>query len=306
MINKIIKIIKYLTNPKKILIALMNLNFLNFISDKQYLKLKYKLIMGEKLDLDNPKTFNEKMQWLKLYDRKDIYTTMVDKYEVKKYVSSILGEQYVIPTLGIYDSFDDIDFDKLPNQFVIKCTHDSGGLIVCEDKNKLDLKTARKKINHYLKRKYYYVHREWPYKNVKPRIIIEEFMSNNGEELEDYKVHNFNGKSKIILVCKDRRKKSGLTEDFFDVDWNHLNISRENHGHSSVVIERPVKLDEILELSEKLAKDINFVRTDFYIIDGKVYFGEITFYPASGLKKFIPDEWNKKLGKMLKLPIEKD
>ena len=186
------------------------------VPDKMYLKMKFRLKMNKKLDLNQPKTFNEKLQWLKLNDRKDIYTIMVDKYEVKKYVANIIGEEHIIPTIGIYDKFDNIDFDKLPNQFVIKCTHDSGGLVIVKDKSKINIDKIRKKINKHLKRDYYFLGREWPYKNVQPRIIVEKYMSNNGKELEDYKIHNFNGNPKLILVCKDRYTNVGLTEDFFD------------------------------------------------------------------------------------------
>lgn len=272
------------------------------MSDKKFLETLYEKTFCKKLDLINPKTFNEKLQWLKLYDRKDQYSKMVDKYEVKEYVASIIGDEYIIPTLGIYEKFDDINFEELPNQFVIKCTHDSGGLAICKDKSTFDIERAKKIINKSLKNNYFYCGREWPYKNVKPRIIIEKYMSNNGEDLEDYKIHNFNGIPKIILVCKDRYKKSGLTEDFFDTNWKHLEIKREKHGNSAEKIDKPNKLYEMLNLSEKIAKEIPFVRTDFYTINNKVYFGEITFYPASGFGKFYDEKWDYELGDMISLP----
>ena len=172
------KIIKYLTHPREALICLMNKNFFFFLPDKLYLKWKYKLLIGKKLDLKNPKLLSEKLQWLKLYNRNPEYTEMVDKYEVRNYIENKIGKQYLIPLVGVYDNFDDIDFDKLPNQFVIKCTHDSGGLVICKDKNTLNMKAAKKKINKFMKRNYYKVHREWPYKNVKPRIVIEKYIEN--------------------------------------------------------------------------------------------------------------------------------
>lgn len=302
MLKKIKKIIKYITKPSLIILKLNRAGFFKKLSDSTAISMVYKLKTKKSLNLLNPKTFNEKIQWLKLHDRKDIYTTMVDKYEVKKYVADAIGEEFIIPTLGIFNSFDEIDFDKLPQSFVIKCTHDSGGLVIVKDKSKLDIKKAKKTINKSLKRNFYFVGREWPYKNVKPRIIVEELMSNDGKELEDYKVHNFNGIPKIILVCKDRYKDTGLTEDFFDVSWNHLDIKRQIHDNSKNEISKPEKLEQMIELSKKLSKDIPFVRTDFYIIKGKVYFGEITFYPASGFEVFVPDKWDEKLGDWLKLP----
>lgn len=293
---------KYLKKPSLLYFKLSAKGFFKNVPDDIQIKRLYKIKMGKKLSLSNPQTFNEKLQWLKLNDQKDIYTKLVDKYEVKKYLENVIGKQYIIPTIGVYEKFDDIDFDKLPNQFVIKCTHDSGGVFICKDKTKINMKLIKKKINQFLKREYYYIWREWPYRNVKPRIIIEKYMSCNNEDLQDFKVHNFNGIPKIILVCKDRYKKSGLTEDFFDVEWNHLDIRRPNHGNSINLIPKPDKLDEILELSKKVSKEIPFVRTDFYIVNDKVYFGEITFFPASGFEKFIPEEWDMKLGSYIDLP----
>lgn len=206
------KLIKLIKNPSLLILYLMNKGVLNWLNDETFLKIKYRLIMGKKLNLENPKTFNEKLQWLKLYDRKDIYTTMVDKYEAKKYVANIIGDEYIIPTLGIYNSFEEIDFNKLPNQFVIKPTHTSGDIYICKDKNKIDYKKLKKEINRWLKRKYYYLHREWPYKDIKPRIIIEKYMDNKlSEEMKDYKFMCFNGKVKCSFVCSGRRNKERIT-----------------------------------------------------------------------------------------------
>ena len=421
-----------------------------WIPDQMFLKFAYKTLVGRKLNLNNPETFNEKLQWLKLYDRKPIYTTMVDKYAVKDYVASIIGEQYIIPTLGVWDNFDDIDFDALPNQFVLKCTHDSGGLVICKDKSNLDRIATKKKIEKCLKRNFYWSGREWPYKNVKPRIIAEKYMEDeSGYELKDYKVfnfdgepkmiqvdydrfighmrnlytpdweyieasieyptnpnhviekpetlekmlelartlskgiphartdfysiddklyfgeitlyhgsgyekltpkafedqisswlklpgggyllkddnfyvwvhsktdlnnkphnktlsdykiHSFNGVPKVILVCKDRFSELGLTEDFFDENWMHLDVRREKHPNSNEEIARPVELDEMLKLAEVLSKDIPFLRSDFYTISGKIYFGELTFFPASGFERFKPESFDKTLGDWLALP----
>ena len=296
------KIIKFIICPKLIILKINKLGFFKNVPDDIIINKLYHLYHGHTLDLKNPITFNEKIQWLKLNDRKTIYTIMVDKYEAKKYVANIIGEEYIIPTLGIYDTFEEIDFSKLPNQFVIKCTHDSGGLIIVKDKKNINIKNAKRKINKCLKKNYYYFGREWPYKNVKPRIIIEKYMSNNGKELEDFKIHNFNGVSKLILVCKDRYKETRLTEDFFDINWNHLDLKRPNCSNSKTPIYRPKELDKMIELSEKLAKDIPFLRTDFYVVDNQIYFGEMTFYPSSGFNKFIPDRYDEILGNWIKLP----
>lgn len=295
------KIIKYICHPKDTLVCMMNKNFFFFVPDKIYLKWKYRLIIGKKLDLKNPKLLSEKLQWLKLYDRNPIYTKMVDKYEAREYIKDKAGEKYLIPLIGIYDKFDEIDFDKLPNQFVMKCTHDSGGLVICKDKKQLDLKKARKKINKYLKRKYFYVHREWPYKNVKPRIIIEKYMEDsNKSDLIDYKLFCFNGIPKIVLVCSERFLSSNMCKTWFDMNWKLIDMTESGHRVDST-ISKPKQLKKMVELSKKLSKNIPFIRVDWYEIGDKLYFGELTFYPASGFEKFEPKEWNKKIGDMLSI-----
>ena len=191
-------LIKLIKEPQKIILFMMDRDLLRFLPDKTFIKAKYKLVTGNKLNIDNPHTYNEKLQWLKLYDRNIKYSVMVDKYEVKKYVGNIIGQNHIIPTIGIYDRFDDIDFNKLPKQFVIKCTHDSGGLVICKDKNSLNYNEIRKKFNKLLKRNYYSTHREWPYKNVKPRIIIEKYMEDEkNKSIRDYKFFCFHGKPTI-------------------------------------------------------------------------------------------------------------
>ncbi len=288
-------------HPDKIITNLGRRGLLNWMSDEQYLKLLYKAALKKKLNLDNPQTFNEKLQWLKLHDRNPDYTKMVDKYEAKKYVASIIGEEYIIPTLGVYDKFDDIDFDKLPNQFVIKCTHDSGGLVICKDKNTLDIKAARKKISKCLKRNFYYFGREWPYKNVKPRIIIEKYMvDESNKELKDYKVFNFDGKPKIIQVDYDRFVEH--KRNLYDKDWKYIEAAIQYPTNPEIKIEKPKNLTKMLELAKILSKDIPHVRTDFYSIEDKIYFGELTFYSESGLGKFSPKQFEKDMGEWLKLP----
>lgn len=283
---------------------LLKLDFYKIIhlSDEKFLKITYEKIFCKKLNLDNPQTFNEKLQWLKLYNRKDIYTTMVDKYEVKKYVANIIGEEYIISTLGIYDKFEDIDFDNLPNQFVMKCTHDSGGLVICKNKDKLDYKNAKKKIEKSLKHNYFYNGREWPYKNVKPRIIIEKYMENKiFHELRDYKFFCFNGKVKFFKIDFDRF--TNHRANYYDTQKNILNFGEKIYPPNfEKKIYLPETIDEMIKLAEKLAVNIPFVRIDFYDVNGKIYFGEITFFPASGFGKFDPESYDQLFGDWIKLP----
>lgn len=273
-----------------------------FIPDKPYLKVVYRLMMNRKLNLDNPRTFNEKIQWLKLYDRKPEYTMMVDKAAVKEYVAHIIGEEHIIPTIGVYNNFDEIDFEKLPEQFVMKCTHDSGGLVICRNKLKLDIKAAKKKINFYLRRRYFYCWREWPYKGVKPRIIVEKYMEDkDGGELHDYKLLCFNGKVKCSFVCLDRNRSGGLRVDFYDSNWTKMPFERHYHN-SETNTPRPVNYKKMVTFTELLSQDISFTRIDYYEVNGNLYFGEITFYPGSGIEEFTPEEWDYTLGSWIQLP----
>lgn len=453
------KINKFMTNPQIRFSYLNALGFYSKMPDDVFLKKAFWINMHQELNLDNPQTFNEKLQWLKLYNRKPEYTMMVDKYKVREYIAHVLGEEYLIPLLGVWDDPEEIDFDALPNQFVLKCNHNSGlGMCICKDKSKLDISKVRKKLKQGLEQDYYLTGREWPYKDVPRKIIAEKYMEDHsnfefrdykffcfggmakcykvdfdrfvehranyfsadgelmkiGEEicppdfnkeilvpenlekmkefaeklattqpflradfydvdghvyfgeltfypasgfdkfifdgndellgswiklpeksevggyyliykdmlcvlntrainpekdrtnssrgLVDYKIHSFNGAPKVILVCRDRFSDLGLTEDFFDQNWTHLDVQREMHPNSDTEIEKPRELDKMLELAEKLSKDIPFLRSDFYTIDGKVYFGELTFYPASGFEGFQPASFDRKLGDWLVLP----
>ena len=295
------RIKKILKNPKMLFFTLGHREFLNFINDKKYIEIAYKIKFGKKPNLNDPKTFNEKLQWLKLNDRNPLYTTLVDKYEVKKHVADKIGEEYVIPTLGVWDNFDDIDFDSLPKEFVLKCSHDSGGLIICKNKDSLDIKKAKKKINACLKHNFFWGQREWPYKNVKPRIIAEKFMKDRDYEcLNVFKIFNFNGEPKIIQTIQND-KTQNETIDYFDTEWNLLEL-KQNFPNSDHPIERPDTLEEMLNLAKILSKDTSpFIRTDFYEINGKVYFSEFTFYSDSGLAKFTPSDWDLKLGNLINL-----
>lgn len=272
-------------------------------ADRRYLEILYKYKFGKSLNLKNPQTFNEKLQWLKLYDRRPEYTMMVDKYLVKQYVADKIGGEYIIPTLGVWDRFEDIDFDKLPEQFVLKCTHDSGGLVICTDKNKLDKENTRKKINHCLNRNYFLNTREWPYKNVKPRIIAEKYMvDESGFELKDYKFFCFDGEPKAMFIATDRGIAGEETKfDFFDMDFQHLPFIN-GHPNSDKQIVCPKSFDEMKKLAAILSEGMPQARIDFYDINGHIYFGEITLSHWSGLKQFDPEEWDYTFGGWIKLP----
>lgn len=298
------KILQYFTHPWKIMLSLSARSHFGLripMNDRNYLKLLYWDRFGKKLNLDNPQTFNEKLQWLKLYDRKPEYTKLVDKYEVKSIIAKEIGEKYIIPTIGVWNRFNDIDFNSLPNQFVLKCTHDSGGLVIVRDKSSMDIAYAKKKIEQSLKQNYYYSGREWPYKNIHPRIIAEKYMyTPNSQELNDYKFMCFNGKCQMCFTCTERYSSDDVKVTFFDLEWNELPFER-HHKKSEVSIPKPRKLEKMIQLSEKLAKNIDFVRVDFYEIENEVYFGEMTFYPGSGLEPFQPEIWDKKMGEKIVL-----
>ena len=296
------KIIKYIKKPSNVLLYLMNKNFFKWIPDEKYIKIKYKLEMNQKFNLKEPRTFNEKLQWLKLYDRKPEYTKMVDKYETKKYVANIIGKKYIIPTLGVWDKFEDIDFTKLPNQFVLKPTHASGNVFICKNKDEIDYKKLKKTVQKWLKRNYYLVHREWPYKNVKPRIIAEEYMEDQIGELIDYKVYAFNGQCDYVMVCFDRIK--GETKFiYYDRNWNiKKEFSKDGIKYGDTIkIEKPKNLDKMFEFAEILSKNIPFVRVDFYESNGNLYFGELTFYPSAGFDNTRTKDCQEYLDKQLKV-----
>lgn len=296
------KLIDFIHNPGLLFLSLGHRGWFNWIDDETYLKIAYRIKMGKALNLDQPVTFNEKLQWLKLYDRKPKYTTMVDKYAVKKWVAEQIGEEYIIPTLGVWNHFDEIDFDKLPNQFVLKCTHDSGGLVICRDKKTFNKSTARKKIETCLKHNFFWGQREWPYKNVKPRIIAEQYMEDfitDEAVLTDYKFFCFNGMAKIMYVSKD--KGENPTTDFFDMNFMRINMHMKD-PNSKRFIQKPVCFDIMKTLAEKLSCRVPILRVDFYVIDDKPYFGELTFFHMSGFSHIYPNDWEKRLGDLIKLP----
>lgn len=296
------KVYKLIKNPYILASYLGTKGYLNWLSDDRYLNIMYKSKMNKKLDLDNPVTFNEKLQWLKINDRNAIYTKLVDKYEVRESISSLIGKDYLIPLIDVYDNFDEIDFDDLPNSFVLKCTHDSGGVVICKDKSKFDKEMARRKINNSLKRNYYYTCREWPYKNIKPRIICEQMInSENGKLPVDYKFHCFNGKVDNVMLCVDR--DSGNPKFyFFDREWNLLRYNKAGiNADKNFTLPKPKMIDEMFNVAEKLAKDLPFVRVDLYCENNKIYFGELTFFPDSGFDSNLLEETDLLFGNKIKL-----
>ncbi len=300
------KLVRMVVDRKFRFSILTKYGVLDWMSDEAFLKKSYKIKTGKILDLKHPTSFNEKLQWLKLYDRKPEYTMMVDKYEVKKYVSTILGKECIIPTLGVWDQFDDIDFESLPNQFVLKCTHDSGGLVIVRDKSKLNKIAAKNKIQNSLKRNYYRSGREWPYKNVRPRIIAEQYMDDGNNGLRDYKFFTFNGESKFIYLSEGLENHPTAKISFFDLSGEMLPFKRNDYAGFDGECEFPANFEMMRLMSDKLSKAIDcpFVRLDFYNIKGHIYFSEITFSPCSGMIPFFPSEWDEKLGKLIKLPFE--
>lgn len=295
-----IKLIK--ENPRLLFLTLGHRGFFNWMNDEQYLKIAFKIRMGRKLVLDNPQTYSDKLQWLKLYDRRPVYTKMVDKNEVKKIVAEVIGEEYVIPTLGVWDYFDKIDFDMLPDLFVLKCTHDSGGLVICKDKSKLDKEAAKKKIESCLKHNFFWGQREWPYKNIKPRIIAEPYLEDaSTHDLRDYKFFTFDGEVKALFIATERSRIEETKFDFFDADGNLLPFTN-GHPNASITPALPSCFEEMKMIAAKLGGGIPQVRVDLYEVNGKIYFGEMTFFHWSGMVPFDPVEWDYTLGTWIKLP----
>ena len=305
-VHRIIQLI--LHDRNRIVVALYNKavkrGLTNFLGDRLFIKITFKIKLNKKIDLDNPRTFCEKLQWLKLNDRNPYYSKLVDKYEVKSYVSNIIGAEYIIPTIGVWNNFDDIDISKLPEQFVLKCTHDSHSVAVCRDKKTFDWNMTRSKIEYGLKHNLFYWGREWPYKNVKPRIIAEKYMEDSqSKDLRDYKFYCFNGEPLFCQVISDRT--SNETIDFYDMKWRHLEFTglelpRKPFG--STQVNKPKTFEKMKQFAKLLSRSMAFVRVDFYEVNGKLYFGELTFYPAAGFGAFYPEKYNTIIGNLLQLP----
>lgn len=289
----------------RIILKLSRKNIIK-LSDKSYITLIGKVLLGKKLDLDNPKTFNEKVNWLKIYDKNPEYAKMVDKYEVKKYISDKIGEEYIIPTVGVYEKFEDIDFESLPEKFVMKTTGDSGSIIICKDKKSFDKEKAKEKMEKSMQIKYYDLYREWPYKNVKSRIIIEKFMKDEErDELRDFKFYCFNGVPKFVSVSEGLSNHDTARISFADMNYKDAGFYKRNFKHFDKLPDKPVNFEKMKEIAKVLSKDIPFLRVDLYEINKKIYFGELTFYSGAGFMKFEPEKYDKILGDMLELPKEK-
>ena len=292
---------KKIIRNKNLRLSIMKL--LRFVPDSIMLKIEFWIKLHKRLDLEAPQTFNEKLQWLKLHDRRDVHTTMVDKIAVKEYLRPIIGAQYIIKTLGVWESFDAIDFNSLPQRFVLKCNHDSGSVVVCRDKDALDMAKARSVLTGRLNHNAYYFGREWPYKNVKPKIFAEEYIEDAVYEcLPVYKILCFNGEPKIIQTIQND-KQPNESVDYFDCEWNRLNI-RQDYPNSIVPFAKPGKLEDMLKMARLLSREESFIRVDFYVVNNQIYFSEFTFFTDSGFGEFYPEEWDRTLGKWLVLPGE--
>ena len=288
---------------RKVKSALHDFYWYYAVPDSWEIRHEFRERLGYECDLEHPKTFNEKIQWLKLNDRKELYHQLVDKYEAKHVVGGLVGEEYIIPTLGVWSRFDDIDFSALPDRFVLKCTHDSASVVICKDKATFNHSLARKKLTEALRTDYYhYVGKQWAYKGVERRIIAEEFLDEeNNSGLTDYKFMVFGGECRCVFVCSGRQSKLRL--DAYDMEWQLMPFTRNRHPNMLQRVPRPKCYDTMLMLAEKIAKFVDnpFVRVDFYQVKGKVYFGEVTFYPEGGLGKFKPAEWDAILGNWIDL-----
>lgn len=278
------------------------------LPDKMMLQLMFRIKLGKRLNLKQPTTFNEKMQWLKLYDRKPGYTTMVDKFRVREYIAEKIGEEYLIPLLGHWSRYEDINFSVLPDRFVLKCNHDSQSVTIIHDKNTMDHDKLKDFYNKRLKVNSYHAGREWPYKDVLPCIIAEQYMEDNDGkgDLTDYKIHCYNGNPKAVQVISDRFSPEGIKSDYYTLDWKNYGLSRGTMQNADHIVPKPDQLPQMLELARKLSDGIPFLRVDFYIINGRIYFGELTFFPASGFNSFTPEKWDGIFGEWIDLPIKKD
>ena len=300
--EKVQKVNRFLRDSDYRFLVLAGRGYKADMPAEEFLKKMYRICTGRELNLQEPVRYTEKLQWLKLYDHRPEYTTMVDKYAAKQYAAEKIGQEYVISLLGVWNDVEDIDFDSLPSRFVLKTTHDSGGIVVCKDKSRLDIAAAKKKLRYFLKRNYYDHNREWPYKNVPHRVIAEAYMEDSAyQELRDYKFFTFGGVPKVLYIAQGRGKGEPTVADFFDMEFNHLAFTID-HDMAPVPPEKPVNFELMKTLAAKLSQGTPQLRVDFYEVDGKVYFGEMTFFHCSGMESFHPEEWDKKFGDWVTLP----
>ena len=302
-LSKLCKVgMSFLTKPYYRTRVLIKLGYYDSLSDEDFLKKVFPKYMGYPLNLENPKTFSEKLQWLKLNYRNPIQIIMVDKYEAKHFIAKQVGEQYVIPTLAVWDSVEDIDIDALPNQFVLKTTHDSGGIVICKDKSTFDFEVAKAKLRASLRQDYSRIAREWAYQNVPRRIIAEEYISELGnDDLLDYKMYSFHGEPKLTVVCSNRFSKTGTLMNFYDMDWNSMGIHFRHYPPLPTEFPKPDTYGEMLQVAAELSKACPFLRVDFYEIKGRLYIGELTLFPGAGFERFRPISRDYELGEWLHL-----
>ena len=302
-LSKLCKVgMSFLTKPYYRTRVLIKLGYYDSLSDEDFLKKVFPKYMGYPLNLENPKTFSEKLQWLKLNYRNPIQIIMVDKYEAKHFIAKHVGEQYVIPTLAVWDSVEDIDIDALPNQFVLKITHDSGGIVICKDKSTFDFEAAKAKLRASLRQDYSRIAREWVYQNVPRRIIAEEYISELGnDDLLDYKMYSFHGEPKLTVVCSNRFSKTGTRMNFYDMDWNSMGIHFGHYPPLPTEFPKPDTYGEMLQVAAELSKVCPFLRVDFYEIKGRLYIGELTLFPGAGFERFRPISRDYELGEWLHL-----
>lgn len=292
------KIRRYCRDPYYQIGKFVFKHFPNIMPDKWYLQVMWLNNMGYKIDLKHPKTYNEKLQWLKLYDRNSLYTTLVDKYRVKQWVADKIGEEYVIPTLAVYQSVDEIDLNKLPNQFVLKCNHDSGSFVICRDKKHFDLEAAKRKLDKGFKTNFYKIAREWPYKNVKRCIIAEQYLEDKTfGDLVNYKFICINGKPEIMYITV---KNDDIWENFYDMDFKQIDFTHGRHVYKHP-IEKPQMFEKMKHVASQLAADVPNVRIDFYVVENKLYFSEYTFYDWGGFAQIQPNKWDEQLGNIMQL-----
>lgn len=303
MIRKFLKMIDKIVDPKKRILFFGQYGFYRGMSDKDFCSKKFRLLLNEEIDWENPKTFNQKLQWLKLNYRKPEFTVMVDKYKVREYIAKTIGEEYLIPLLGVYDSVNEIDFDKLPDQFVLKCNHNSGvGMCICRDKSKLNFFRVKAMLRKGLKQDYYITNREFPYKDVPRKIVCEKYMQDSDNPktgLTDYKFYCFNGEPQLLYVSTGLENHDTAKMSFLNVDWTFTNFGRTDYLPLEQLPKKPENFEKMLEISRILAKDIPFLRVDLYEINHKIYFGELTFSPCGGLMPFQPKEADLEIGKLL-------
>ncbi len=300
---------RVLTDREYRSIRLAKAGFYNYLSDRDYIEKQYRVRMGHSPNLDDPQLFSEKLQWLKLHDHNPLYTQLVDKYRVRDYIAEKVGEEYLIPLLGVWDDPDEIDFDALPDQFVLKCNHNSGtGMCICRDKSKLNIDAVKKGLRKGLRENFYKRCREWPYKDVPRKIIAEKLMpyAPGKSGLDDYRFFCFHGEPKLIYVYQTasltaKNKPSVLSRDIFDINWKHLPF-RQKSGNAPTEPLPPINLNKMIELSKCLSENLTFLRVDFYEIQGKVYIGELTLYPFGGFVPFDPVKWDREIGTWITLP----